>query len=680
MFASPLFRYDKSMRGFFLFLLLLFIPSSAMVQSFEDSLQRVGRRRAAQLTQDYLYRGKNPFGAQDQCGTPLMKVLRKERAKENFRKAKCFSSQFLDDPSCFSLDQKLSTQHFDLWYTLSGTNAVDPTDVSPANGIPDYIDRAATYAEQSYDFLVNQLGYLKPPTTALHPRTPMYFINTGAFGYTDFAFFEGDTQGPVALNAIHHTMQGLRSNDDPEGSILGALKVTIVHEFFHAVKASYDWSVDLNFGFWWDESTSTWSEDELYPQVNDYLWYLCYSFSECSAWLAQTTIPLNSPVPGLHRYGGALLAKFFTESHTHPEFQKFTFGRNIIRETWECEAQIQGGNSLECIDTVLRRHGTTLSEAYARFMQAVFLKDFQDGTHPKFENVKSNNVVKLSHMSTLFVTPQAPLPNFQVVSDPLAAVANPLEVGAVNLQDTAERFTFSGAPACANAVASPSFFKVISISNASIDADQIGYELLQGNVNPSLAPPATLIGSPQADTGFIHLTWPTVQGAVTYGVYRGTNQNPFGLLKDRISGTSFLDQNLASGVTYFYEVRSEDAGGQVSCPSPLASSIAFTKDAVVKNRPFAMPNPATPVSNVTIQLDVGSAFGKFSGSEVVNIGLYSGNGGKLLQRATACTILNGMLSCSLGKMQLPSGVYFYSMEMNTDLGRVRKVGKLVFLR
>ena len=50
-----------------------------------------------------------------------------------------------------------------------------------------------------------------------------------------------------------------------------ALRVTIAHEFHHAVQFGYYQGTD---GVWWQESTSTWMEEVAYPHIDDYLQYL----------------------------------------------------------------------------------------------------------------------------------------------------------------------------------------------------------------------------------------------------------------------------------------------------------------------------------------------------------------------------------------------------------------------
>ena len=60
---------------------------------------------------------------------------------------------------------------------------------------------------------------------------------------------------------------------------LSGLKVTAAHEFHHAIQFCYN--VRNGDKFFW-EMTSTWIEDFIYPEINDYYQYLPYFFSSVS--------------------------------------------------------------------------------------------------------------------------------------------------------------------------------------------------------------------------------------------------------------------------------------------------------------------------------------------------------------------------------------------------------------
>ena len=148
--------------------------------------------------------------------------------------------------------------HFRLHFDTSGTNAI-PTADNDFNGIPDYIDRAAGIADSSWRYEVNQLGNLPPPSDGVNggglDLYDIYFQKISAYGFTSI-----DIPGPNPWNdyasfiVIHCSFAGFPPNHDPEGNVIGALKVTTAHEFYHAIQFAYNVSTASYFM----EESSTW--------------------------------------------------------------------------------------------------------------------------------------------------------------------------------------------------------------------------------------------------------------------------------------------------------------------------------------------------------------------------------------------------------------------------------------
>ena len=162
---------------------------------------------------------------------------------------------------------------FLLSYTRSGADRVPSEDINQ-NLIPDYIEKAAEYADESYQHLVNELGYTDP----LIPGSPyeIRFRQINSYGFTQSA-------GVTSFIVVHRNFENFPENNDPDGNVLGALKVTIAHELKHAIQyAATRWRGDsgrVN----WVEMDATMTEEIVYPQVDDYINYLdvCGS-SACS--------------------------------------------------------------------------------------------------------------------------------------------------------------------------------------------------------------------------------------------------------------------------------------------------------------------------------------------------------------------------------------------------------------
>lgn len=161
---------------------------------------------------------------------------------------------------------------FKLHYDVLGTDAVPSADTN-TNFIPDFIERIAAYCDSSWAKHL-QLGFLEPPPDngmGGDDKYDIYFENMGFYGYAvpeaSGARPWNDYYSHVVLN---NDFLGFPPNDDPEGDTLGAAKVTVAHEYHHAVQFGYD----ANEGSWFMELDATYSEDIVFDATNDNYNYL----------------------------------------------------------------------------------------------------------------------------------------------------------------------------------------------------------------------------------------------------------------------------------------------------------------------------------------------------------------------------------------------------------------------
>lgn len=208
----------------------------------------------------------------DKCLTPL--VIYAEQ--NNDQRARDIRNAF----ESFNSDEVLNTEFFLslsgkflLSYTRVGNDAV-PTLDQNSNNIPDYIEKAAQYADESYRYLINERGFVDP----VLPGVPyeIRFREINSYGFTQ-------SQGATSFIVVHRNFEDFPSNNDPEGDQLGALKVTIAHELKHAIQyATSRWQGNSGLTNWL-EMDATMIEEVVYPEVDDYVNYLnvCAS-SACS--------------------------------------------------------------------------------------------------------------------------------------------------------------------------------------------------------------------------------------------------------------------------------------------------------------------------------------------------------------------------------------------------------------
>jgi hypothetical protein len=120
------------------------------------------------------------------------------------------------------------------------------------------------------------------------------------------------------------------------------MKVTVAHEFHHVIQLG-------RYGYWPDEvyyyeMTSTWLEDVVYTEVNDYLNYLRWSFSQFQT--PSVTFTSND----LICYSRGIWCHFVARK----------FGEAVIKRSWE---EIVHRRPLEAIDAALREAGSSLALA-----------------------------------------------------------------------------------------------------------------------------------------------------------------------------------------------------------------------------------------------------------------------------------------------------------------------------
>ncbi len=225
--------------------------------------------------------------------------------------------------------------HFRVHYDTEGVNAVSRKDAD-ANGIPDYIDLTLAILDSTWVLEIEQLGYKPPPSDnglGGGDEYDVYVVELGV-GRSYYGFTYPGTAGITTYSHLevdnNFTDPGYKQTRG-----LDALRVTIAHEFHHALQFGYYAKFD---GSWWQESTSTWMEEVAYPHIDDYLQYLTY-------FLGEPQRALNSGTFGsLHTYGSAIFSLFLDQR----------YGREFNRLIWEELGQSKSIH-LDHFDRVIRQ-------------------------------------------------------------------------------------------------------------------------------------------------------------------------------------------------------------------------------------------------------------------------------------------------------------------------------------
>ncbi|MCK4632125.1 MAG: hypothetical protein KAT79_02575 [candidate division Zixibacteria bacterium] len=234
---------------------------------------------------------------------------------------------------------------FLLHYDIEGTDAV-PTADANSNGIPDYIEKCASYCDTSWT-VHNTQGDLSPPSDnglGGDSKYDVYFEEMDYYGYT-----QGEMEGPepwfdyTSYVSFHRNFIGFPPNDDPEGQWQGAAKATAAHEFHHAVQYAYDASEDL----WFMELDAVYMEDIVFDHVNDNYNYMGSFFVTPEKSLMENTF---------HAYSAFIWGMFLAEK----------FDTSMMRAIWE-GARYSPTVFEATGDTLEGRYGWTQDSAFAEF-------------------------------------------------------------------------------------------------------------------------------------------------------------------------------------------------------------------------------------------------------------------------------------------------------------------------
>lgn len=237
---------------------------------------------------------------------------------------------------------------FMIHYDTSGSNTVPPEDLD-SNGVPDYVDRIALYADSSCRFYHDGLGYLPPPSDT-DDYYDIYVRFTGLTYGSTYKEAAGDSSWDdfMSYMEIHNTMSIASENDDPESDSIGALKITCAHEYYHATQMAYAFRTGPDM--WWTEGTAVFMEDVVFDVVNDNYIFLPYFFNYPDTFLIDTSVYGAS----WHDYSTFVWPTYLAEK----------YGIDIVRHIWE---YMRFYATLPSMDSALTPNGTDFTSSLQEF-------------------------------------------------------------------------------------------------------------------------------------------------------------------------------------------------------------------------------------------------------------------------------------------------------------------------
>ncbi len=244
---------------------------------------------------------------------------------------------------------------FRIHYDTVGGNTPSLLDdnQNPVPGTYDaYADSVGAIANYVLSFETQQLGYLPPPTdngAGGGNEYDIYISNltssgSGIYGYVDW-------ETPIISKPNGGTWTTFMNIDNDFTFVyprtnrgLPALRVTLAHELHHAIQIG-------RYGLWFGheyfyEITSTWLEDVLYTDVNDYYNYLPAHFNRPTESFTKADQSIE--------YSRCLWGHFVAKR----------FGRDAMRRAWE---EIQSDIPLRAMDNALQIYQSTFRQAFAEW-------------------------------------------------------------------------------------------------------------------------------------------------------------------------------------------------------------------------------------------------------------------------------------------------------------------------
>jgi hypothetical protein len=206
-------------------------------------------------------------------------------------------------------------------------NLTDANGAADGDGTPDYVEAILEIAEfsRSVEVAPGPLGWSPPKPDAescgadpsAHADIYLKQLgNAGIFGYESPDPGQGQGRsryGYMVLDNDYATSE----YGFPEP--LDAAKVTFAHEFNHLLQQNYDSLQDV----WMFEATAVWVEEQVYPEINDYVNYV-------GAFASSPGAPITDgdAAQGLKIYGSAVWNHWLSGPGGG-------FGVGAVRRAWE---------------------------------------------------------------------------------------------------------------------------------------------------------------------------------------------------------------------------------------------------------------------------------------------------------------------------------------------------------
>lgn len=251
-------------------------------------------------------------------------------------------------------------------YVATTEDAPPTDDLGGVVGVPDWVESVSAEFEGVWGQEIATFGFRAPKsdvTSKDNGGDAKFDIYLGQLGDDDLYGY-CTTDDPNAFSRKYafddFSAYCVIDNDFAEfGALAGApaLRVTLAHEFFHAVQFAYDFFEDR----WFMESSATWMEEQVFDAIDDNTQYLN------AGALGKPWVPLDSNGTNFGVYGNWIFHQFISELLATGDVNDVT----VMKGAWQrADASATGKDmySIQAIGAALKAiHEVTFRQIFADF-------------------------------------------------------------------------------------------------------------------------------------------------------------------------------------------------------------------------------------------------------------------------------------------------------------------------
>lgn len=222
------------------------------------------------------------------------------------------------------------------------------------DGIPDYINEVSQVADSSYRLLVDNMNF-KDGANGNDNVTDIYVLELGGSAYGWARPISSCYDSCIEIDNNYEESEYYTNG-------LDAMRVTLLHEYFHTIQFEYRCSPGINSYFY--ELTSTWIEDLGYPDINDYINFMTSSNSSKNYY----KFP-EQDFDDTNGYSTALFGHYLStqlegnDGITHVD----ELSSEVMNKIWD-RIDNTSSNAIWCIDYILEtEYNTSFNNAWMDF-------------------------------------------------------------------------------------------------------------------------------------------------------------------------------------------------------------------------------------------------------------------------------------------------------------------------